>query len=201
MKQELETLRTDLHKMVDEKINALVKPVIEINKWYNISCRNSKSLWFAKEFATDDLTWCRGYGFTNGKYSTAHSIRITEFEFTEATHSEFTEALTKEAVKRYDGKTVLNLITDKNLNPFVKSKLSLDRFHCSKEANKLYHSVASDWSILIFDNGIWAEIVKEPKTIDEWADEFKDFATEDFRTGLNDDFKTFITKHNFKLPE
>ena len=170
-KEEINKLQTQL----DELKSKIKKPKFEVGKVYYKKSMITDLIWIfeIESFSSNVITskWCielnkNGTDFWNNHFSL--SIEGNERL---ATPKEVEEALTKEAVKRYKDKTVLNLIKDRHINPHEKSKLSLDRFHYNKNVNKLYHSVDSDWSILIFDNGVWGDTIKT-KTIDELAEHF-----------------------------
>lgn len=162
MKKELEYLQKALDALKLKYENS-VKQEFEVGKWYKYTNSSRHLVCFTTNKGL-------AYGFDLGGYN-GKIQKWDTTDLTPATPKEVEEALTKEAVKKYDDKTVLNLITDKDVNPHKQSKLSLDRFYYQPKANKLYHSVTSNWSILIFDNGTWAQIIKEPKTIDEIASE------------------------------
>jgi len=188
--KELETLRTDLHKMVDEKINALVKPKFEINKWYKggsyMICPTDLS----------DPNNAKGYGLSSEKWRDFHSFGMNGVnKMIEATPSEVLEALTGEAVKKeYIG----NKITaDWIAGNKISSKLDGEIVF---RDNELGIDTETDGYYTLMRNGIWAEIIPEPKTLESFAKDFQEYshASDDM---TRTDFNSFLKANAPELIE
>lgn len=158
MKNELETLRAELHKEVDAKIDKLIKPEFEVDKWYKSTV--DKSIYCITEFNGIGQIG-RNYGFNyNGDWMELDKRTFdkdTTKEVRLATPSEVQEALEKEAVKRYKGNNKVKCL-------LINSIVTFD-LECEVWFNEINNSLFVG-RIKLFDNGIWAEIQKT-MTIDE----------------------------------
>lgn len=169
MIKELETLRADMNKRIDEIKSKIEKPAFEVGKWYKGNHRGVDYLWFAKECDKDDTTWIRGYGFTDGEYSNSHNLRITHFNFVPATPTEVQQALEKEAVKRGLNTYKVNCL--RGWHKDERQEFYTDReleFVFESDKNMLWIDGSCYLSMCIFNNGTWATPIKT-MTIDDLA--------------------------------
>jgi hypothetical protein len=92
MSKELETLRAELHKEVDAKIDKLIKPEFKNNVWYKYT--NSK----IHLVCFNDVENREGYGFDLGGFNNGTTWSMSNL--IPATPTEVQQALEKEAVNR-----------------------------------------------------------------------------------------------------
>jgi hypothetical protein len=199
-KQELERLKKELNDRVDVVISKIDKSKFKIGKWYRVH----KRIFCITKIESDGTLY--GYGIDerfswfnhpeiNSQWNCACNCSASEIAVP-ATESEVKEALIKEAIKRgFKGKVSWKLLNNDKI--VTREDEGSNLFGYSKDENSLLFG-----NYKIFCNGIWAELYK-PKSIDEWANEFERYTTQ--RIGgchsISDEFKTFITENNFKLPE
>ena len=160
MKQELEQLRQEFN----ERIDALLKPKFELNKWYKDL--ENKALYCIAEFNGIGENG-KNYGFDyNGDWMELGN-RVFDKDTTKevrlATPTEVQEALEKEAVKRGFKEGVKFKVLD------VETIFTFKKIWFSK--NNLNMAWSSDCGI-IFNNGTWATPIKT-MTIDELASDIK----------------------------
>ena len=165
MKKELETLIAELHKEVDAKIDKLIKPEFELNRWYKT---NLGSIYFIDKIENG---MCFGYGFDNSGNEPNKWIDYREQSLLyrlerPATPAEVQEALEKEAVKR--GFVANIKVKDKGLclsnkDYFISPTPKYQFASCN---NRFWVESKDGYSICIFDKGIWATPIKT-MTIDE----------------------------------
>lgn len=158
-KEELESIKQELNSRIDAVIKSIEKPK-RVSGWY-------KNTNFPERLAYYDFENNKRYGFDfEGKWYLHNNTTcfIKSIDCT-ATPQEAQSALDKEAVKRYEGVE------------YVKDLCSDKKFKLSKEGCFAYDdSNGNGWykGALVFQNGIWAEIVKQ-ETIEELAKEFVSF--------------------------
>lgn len=167
-------------------INDFTEPKFELNKWYNVKYPDGNAL---INYQSDKGN---SYGFSySGKWSNDFCVfgYDNPITFELEAESKVRDILIKELKEKYP------------INSKVKSAHSGSEYTISNyditfnfESNRIH----SD-GICVFDNGKWAEIVKE-KTIDDWANNYYEFR-ESFKGSTAEAFKQFITKHNFQLPK
>lgn len=118
----------------------------------------------------------------------------------DATPQEVEEALKKEAVKKYPIGTKIEGGFNGNGNE--KQVIRFHTFRFDSILNKLYilGSGNTGCALVIFSNGIWATPISDPKTLEEYAEEFRNLTNMSVQNSAKD-FIQFITKHNFKLPD
>jgi hypothetical protein len=139
--------------------------MFEVGKWYKTTIDKTTTI-INYQFTDKEDGAFRGYGLGYANLW-ADNVRISEDAIL-ATPKEVEAALTKEAVKRGFLKTkkVKNNFTIEE--GFIYD-ITNDKFYFDITLNRL--SLAG---IYIFQNGSWAEIIKE-KTLDELASEFKTY--------------------------
>lgn len=199
--KELNALQEKFNKEIEDVKKKYEKVTLKAGDWVKLKENYGSELKAGMVFQivkpqTED---CYCYIIDHVAFGIHDSNYLAPFEYalTPATPEEVEKALIKEAVNRYENKTVLNLITDRDVDPYKQSKLSLDRFYYQSKVNKLYHSVTEDWSILIFDNGVWSDVIKE-KTLDEIAEDFDKYVTTSERF-YSVDFKTYLTENKEEI--
>jgi hypothetical protein len=151
---------------------------LEVGKWYIDKC-NSDCIIFN---SGNDTT---NYGFGKaGVWAESWWLNYSNIKrFRLATDQEVTKALAKEAVKRgfKDGCTFIGLTSkykwtvSKNINiVFQENHNILELYSDFAETKHDGYKDKSRGKNIIFDNGIWAEIVSEPieLTLDQVAEKF-----------------------------
>ena len=150
--EELKKIKDALEVLINES----EKPKFEVGKWYK--SKVDKALYCIKEFNGFEK-YGRNYGFYyNGEWMDSEIRFFNDCRIVEATPKEVEEALEKEAVKRgfKEGSRIKDLQT---------GKIKTLKF---KELSFYSDILCDGYGCAIFENGIWAEIVKT-KTIDEIA--------------------------------
>jgi len=198
--KELDTLKTELNGRIDsviKKYEDSIKPKFEIGKWYKVKNNNDFLLCPTNIKNTmDDVT---GYGFNTDGYWSNESDYWGLDGCYEATPQEVQEALEKEAVKRGFKEGVKFKPVSPNCYNDAVGVCGKD-FHYYETAMYGHEPGLCSGKNWIFQNGTWAEIISEPKTIDELAIEFDEVFSKNQLT-LAKTFKQFITENNFKLPD
>ncbi len=145
MKEELEQLQKGLDAL-KQKYEDSIKPKFEVGKWY----KKGKALIYFKEKGSNNY----GFDIDYGKWEEELFLSEDGLKngWIEATPQEVQEALEKEAVKR-------GAIYDEYV-------LTLDNGFYGDNGNRL---------IELFNNGTWASIISEPKTIDELCEELYNY--------------------------
>ena len=172
MKQELETLREELHSIVDSKIDKLIKPVQpQLNKWSIIETdgfANKRYKWLVFTTEINSTNEVVGYGFdldNNNYFKTERVLNLSSIiTCIEAAPTEVQQALEKEAVKRgfKEGVEVKYIVVQSTgiiVNGYENEFRESD--------NAFYFN-----NILVFEKGVWAEIVN-PMSLDEICDYLK----------------------------
>lgn len=173
MKQELETLRAELHSIVDLKIDKLIKPEFEFieNNYYELQPQVNNDLQHVPAIIcyspnegrfgyglSYSGTWTNNFGYSQDtKYeSFIKTARLM-------THTEVQQALEKEAVKRGFKEGVKFITAYKNQT--LQEYKVIDKFYYEDNIGGLKSCLCSG-NGYIFCNGIWAEIVK-PMSLEE----------------------------------
>jgi len=187
--KELDTLKTELNGRIDsfkQKYEDSIKPKIE-KGWlkligYDVFCY------------TTDLR--KGYGVSHD-YTWTDQMFIDDLScWQQATQKEVKEALTKEAVKRGFKEGV------KYKNKYGSTGIIVEKCFCLDGNDLGQRNNMSGCNFhYIMENGTWAQIISEPKTIDEWANEYANYVIIGKEIDSETRFKNFITKNNFKLPD
>ena len=158
MNQELETLRAELHSIVDLKIDKLIKPELK-SGWYK---NNNVPKWLMYFDLENDKRCgldCDGVWYTDTKANDWISVEGNYL----ATPTEVQEALEKEAVKRGFKEGVKFITAYKNQT--LQEYKVIDKFYYEDNIGGLKSCLCSG-NGYIFCNGIWAEIVK-PMSLEE----------------------------------
>lgn len=180
-----EALTRELNEL-QEKFNQEIE---NVKKKYEMPTFEVGSYW---EHSTGEICLVFEYGVYTKTIKCKHiSSNSKEYAYhyedtfkRKLTPEEVQEALTKEAVKRGFAKK------DKvvSLNSGEKLNLNSGCFAFNISINSAYYN-----GVLLFYNGIWAEIVKE-KTLDELAMEYVSYWG-NFNGSDEDAFKQFLTKN------
>lgn len=176
--EEIEKLRNEMHADVDKKINQLlesIKPVIVVGNWYT---NGTYLLNYQLQMDT--------YGFKKGVWDSCSAGKwnyskegLISDGFKLADEMEVFQALKKHAEENGLVKGAKIRYINNNF-----TALLIDTYY-SLEDGVFYCG-----DVTLMENGKWAE--KIVKTIEDWDEEYH-------QSDLN--FKEFIIKHNFKLPE
>lgn len=178
---EIEKLRKELNDRLDYFEN---KPKYEIGKWY---WTEGGSLYFIEKI---NGNMCYGYGLNYDGIWLIGFVCYVENISRLATEFEVAEMLTKEAIKKGLVKGAkFKSICGLSVNTLGNNDDHY--FYC-------YNNFLCD-GYIIMQNGIWAVPIKE-KTIEEWGEEFREFYKTSENYSMAEEFSTFITKNNFKLP-
>lgn len=173
--RELNELQERFNKEIENVKNKY--EIKQLNRWYKCDKRN-----FIMFVISKDERRCgeyyNGYGFYNNTWfvTDKDTRHLDDCEL--MTPEEVQEALTKEAVKKYDGQKVKCLGSHNDIGNIDFSKHS--KYDCKAVifSDKCLWIGKSDCNgnirVCVFDNGQWAEIVKE-KTLDDLAMEFKTY--------------------------
>lgn len=141
------------------------KPKIEVGKWYKSTCSNGViSYCYCSH---PDFT---GYGFNSSGEWVEKNIWLKFKEsWKEATEKEVEERLIQEAIKRgYKPGNFKCLGNWDNSGQFLKG--NAESFTYEKESpnpNSLWIHNIHTYSLLLFHNGKWAEIIDENKEVKE----------------------------------
>jgi hypothetical protein len=151
-----------LQKTLNEWFPELFEVKLEAGKWYNIDrSKEIKDDYKALVFFKGETK--KAYGFDHGgvycnDYGSQSTWSNLNYKITPATESEVKEALINEAIKKYkEGQTLKGVSTGTFKKIDIRIKDS-EEFHYYFNRNELYVC-----GFQIFDNGKWAEIIKEPK--------------------------------------
>lgn len=164
MRPELETLRAELHSIVDLKIDKLIKPEFEFieNNYYELQPQVNNDLQHVPAIIcyspnegrfgyglSYSGTWTNNFGYSQDtKYeSFIKTARLM-------THTEVQQALEKEAVKRGFKEGVKVKGFNKNWGPYI---IGEDKNNFELYSNNTMFSLND---VCLFDNGVWASIVK-----------------------------------------
>ncbi len=187
MKQELETLRAELHSIVDAKIDKLIKPEFKTNVWYKD--KKTKFLLYPTKIkrVMDAVT---GYGFNvDGEWLDECNDLGLE-GCIEATTTEVQQALEKEFNKLYPKGSKVKCLADG-----ATRVIDNGSFHYSIDTNYAYHHGAK-----VFENGQWAEIVK-PMSLEDLGKDFNKFIQTSFGGSVAKDFKKYLTENKTQIIE
>lgn len=180
MKQELETLRAELHSIVDLKIDKLIKPEFEFieNNYYELQPQVNNDLQHVPAIICYSPNEGRfGYGLSysgtwTNNFGYSQDTKDESFIKTARlmTPTEVQEALEKEAVKRgLWGDVKINA----HVNPHKYESINTGDFITGFQGGDTFYNDNG----AIFHNGTWATPIKT-MTIDELASEIS-YTTKD----------------------
>jgi hypothetical protein len=157
-KEEIEQLKKQLNDISD-KIKQLEKPQFEVNKWYKHSSpEKEKILIYATDLYNDGWFNCFGWNIC-GDWISSPARSYNNNGYIPATDKEVEEALIAEAKKRgFKEGVKINREHFKlvNYNTIVDG----ERYGNNYDAE---YNGLSFGGVYVFENGKWAEIVKEEK--------------------------------------
>jgi hypothetical protein len=190
-KEEIEQLKKQLNDISD-KIKQLEKPQFEVGKWYKIEDLSETGVVCIKEIR-DNYILVYGKFPLLSDWQDSWEIKSDSIygkEMTPATDKEVEEALKAEAVKK--GIKVGVTLDRQNL-VYNKHKVTINKEFAEWEfvprLNQLMHH-----GVAVFEEGNWAEIVKEEKImIDRYEVKFETVTT----TEQKREFGTKIDGHFF----
>jgi len=152
---QLQKLREQLNS-ISEQINKLeTKPEYEVGKWYK-----SES-YFIRPSDLSYLSVAKVYGFKKGEWVAFKPFSMIGVQkLVPATETEVKDMLEKESIKRgfKEGVTVNRDLFNHGYNPSPEVVIGNNKFLYDKEVDILYIDEK-----LIYRQGLWATIVKEPK--------------------------------------
>jgi hypothetical protein len=181
--KELNLLKEKFSKDIEDLKKKYEKNTFELNKWYISDIGNLA--YFENKNDSEYL-----YGIVDG-YFTNSAISYKNLNgnknWSLSTTQEVEAALTKEYNKRgYERGKWIDLDRKD-----VTNNASEYPIHFQFIDNKLWVQGCG----IVFDNGIWAEIIKE-KTFDELASEYvKDYYNKYKKVKTHDSFKLFLTEN------
>ena len=140
---------------------------LQINKWYKR--RHKKALFYVINLPNDECHLIKVYGFDNGGDWMHHESPQT-YPDNEviATEEEVREALINEAKKR--GFNNIGILKIKSTVGGISNgyHTTNNAFYYDYKGNTLRLD-----GVVIFNNGVWAEIIEEPKETDPTEEEIK----------------------------
>ncbi len=172
--KELDTLKTELNGCIDSVIKKYEDSIKHpLYSWVEIisggnGALGSNSL-IGQVVTMSDIDKTTG-GNPNENYPKIRCINgvnwqlCNRYKLRLLTTQEVEDALTKEAVKRLKGKK------------FTDARGHGNKYNYDKDFEKFYYKdgilcIQSNWNGTVFYNGTWAEIISEPKTIDELSND------------------------------
>jgi hypothetical protein len=158
--KELNALQEKFNKEIED-VKKKYEMKFEVGKWYKD--KDNQFLFYLEKKGDFDY-YFKGYGFSKkgdwfitSSQSTGSNLK----DCIEATHEEVEKALTKEAVKRYNGFTKIKPLYNRVLDKFREN----DKTFFDSDSNYFYYK-----GVCVLDNDKWATPIKE-KTLDEIANE------------------------------
>lgn len=195
MKTELETLRSELHKEVDAKIDKLIKPEFEVGDYVEwMGCHRTKGR-IVKRYGDN---YHLSLDFSNTPSESHDSCNYRNLR--KLTPTEVQEALEKEAVKKYDGIKRIKSLCDSCKETDVANNFNV---WFNSTTNKLWCKSKSGYNICLMDEkGTWATPIKT-MTIDELASDFHSFRMLSDRKdkAATEDFIDFLLKNKTQIIE
>ena len=190
--KELDTLKTELNGRIysfKQKYEDSIKPRFEVGSYYIGHDGSFKVLIKFKSISKKDIDdnfyhieyyyGIIGESWKTNEYIANNAIHNS---LRLATPQEVQEALTKEAVKKYQGK----YFKPTNVKNKVEFRAGFIGYDVSE--NKL---LSNNYSV--FQNGTWAEIISEPKTIETIG--------EDLKHGTSAFIKNYLTENKSEIIE
>ena len=160
--------KTHAKELLKEFLPEVFETKLEVGKWYKVYYKEGYFLFNFQEYSDDNP--CKNYGFTNTKmpdYRWAEEgIAVYERDKNiPATEEEVREALINEAKKRGFKKGVeCKFGVSKEIRTIKTDEFEWDGERLSIKRNPFV------WDV-IFDDGVWAEIIEEPKETEPTKEE------------------------------